>query len=316
MKQVAVYGTGLIGSGWGVDFLRHDCAVSFYDLDDEKLAAARQSLEDGFKFLTEAGVMTAEAAGVYLSRATFTTDIKTAVEHAQFIQENGPERIAIKHAIIKDIESWCPPDAIICTSTSGLLISDIAARAEHPERIVGGHPYNPVYLIPLVELSKGEKTSQETLDGAVDFYRQVGKEPVVLNKECPGFISNRIQMAINREAYDLVFRGVCSVEDVDRAITFGPGLRWAIMGPYLVNQLTGGKGGFRYMADVFEPVSRAWMEDMARWTRAPEGHTDMAVAGIAQEMANRTPGTGRTDEELIDYRNKGLVALLKFHGKL
>lgn len=316
MKQVAVYGTGLIGSGWGVDFLRHGCTVHFYDLDDEKLAAARKSLEDGFAFLSDAGVMTAEEATECMSRAVFTTDVKTAVEHAEFIQENGPERIGIKHSIIKSIEEWCPPDAVIGTSTSGLLISDIASEATHPERIVGGHPYNPVYLIPLVELSKGDKTSQTVIDTTVTFYRSVGKEPVVLNKECPGFISNRIQMAINREAYDLVSRGVCSVEDVDKAVTFGPGLRWAIMGPHLVNQLTGGKGGFRYMAEVFEPVSRAWLEDMARWTKAPEGYTDLAVAGIAQEMANRAPGTGQTDEELIEFRNKGLVTLLKFHEKL
>lgn len=316
MKQVAVYGTGLIGSGWGVDFLRHGCNVAFYDLDDDKLSAAKQSLEEGFGFLVDAGVITPSEVAGCMSRATFTTDVKAAVEHAEFIQENGPERIAIKHSIIKAIEEWCPSDAIIGTSTSGLLLSDIAVEAKHPERIVGGHPYNPVYLIPLVELSKGEKTTQATVDAAVAFYRQVGKEPVVLNKECPGFISNRIQMAINREAYDLVYRGVCSVEDVDKAVTFGPGLRWAIMGPHLVNQLTGGKGGFRYMAEVFEPVSRAWLEDMARWTKSPDGYTDIAIEGIAKEMSNRAPGTGQTDAELIDFRNKGLVALLKFHGKL
>lgn len=316
MKKVAVYGTGLIGSAWGVDFLRNDCNVFFYDLDDEKLAAAKQSLQEYFDFLMQAGVMTEETVAACMARAVFTTDVKTAVEDTVFIQENGPERIAIKQSIIADIERYCPDSAVIGSSTSGLLISDIAANAKHPERIVGGHPYNPVYLIPLVELSKGEKTSQASIDAAVAFYRSVGKEPIVLQKECPGFISNRIQMAINREAYDLVYRGVCSVEDVDRAVTFGPGLRWAIIGPHLVNQLTGGKGGFRFTAEVFAPVTKAWLEDMARWTEAPEEYTEIAIQGIADEMAHREPGTGQTDEELIAYRNKGLVELLKFHGKL
>lgn len=316
MKKVAVYGTGLIGSAWGVDFLRNGCDVVFYDLDDEKLAAARQSLLEYFGFLVQVKVLTDEAVQECMARASFTMDIETAVKDTVFIQENGPERIAIKQSIIKDIEQYCPADAIIGSSTSGLLISDIAAYAKHPERIVGGHPYNPVYLIPLVELSKGVKTSQEAVDAAVAFYKSVGKEPIVLQKECPGFISNRIQMAINREAYDLVYRGVCSVEDVDRAVTFGPGLRWAIMGPHLVNQLTGGKGGFRFASEVFAPVTQVWLEDMARWTKAPEEYTEMAIQGIAEEMANRAPGTGQTDEELIEYRNKGLVELLRFHGKL
>ncbi len=230
IKNVTCFGTGLIGSAWGVNFLIKGVNVTLYDLDEGKLADAKARITSMLDFYKEMKVLDDAQYADCQKRAKYTCDVKEAVKDAEFIQENGPENIAIKQSIIKTIEEYCRPDAIISSSTSGLLASDIAANAQHPERILGGHPYNPVHLIPLVELVKGKHTTQEVLDKAVAFYREMGKEPVVLSREVPGFICNRIQVAVNREAYELVLRGICTVEDVDKAVVFGPacaGASWA-----------------------------------------------------------------------------------------
>ncbi|MFZ7134253.1 MAG: 3-hydroxyacyl-CoA dehydrogenase family protein [Eubacteriales bacterium] len=316
-NKATVYGGGLIGSGWAVNFLIKGVSVIIYDLDDEKLAEAKDHVEKLLNFFAEAGidVLTADQKAECIARVSYTADVKTAVTDAEFIQENGPENVTIKRSIINAIEQY-NSTAIIASSTSGLLISDIAAEAEYPQRIVGGHPYNPVHLIPLVELAKGDKTSQETLDKACQFYKEIGKEPVVLQKECRGFICNRIQNALLREAEDLVYRGICTVEEVDKAVTFGPGLRWGLMGPHLVLELGGGEGGFRDGNARFGAAAEKWYEDMATWIKLPEGYVDTACEGIQVEMSNRTPREGQDQAGLERFRNQGLVQLLKFHGKL
>lgn len=316
MKNVTCYGTGVIGTAWGAVFLRGGCDVTFYDIDDEKLNATKNGLEDIFAFFRSQDLISVEACAQALSHARYTTDVAEAVGKAEFIQENCPESVELKQKVLATIEANCPADAIIASSTSGLLISDIAAKAVHPERVIGGHPYNPVYVMPLVEISQWEKTDPAVVAKAKAFYTEMGKEPVVMNKECPGFICNRIQVAVAREAYDLVYRGVCSVEDVDKAVTYGVGLRWAILGPHLVTHLGGGAGGFRGINKHIGPATKLWLEDMAKWTETPEGYDDIAEAGIAEEMAHREPGTGRTMAELGAYLNNGVLAVLKYHGKL
>lgn len=316
MKNVTCYGTGVIGTAWGAVFLKGGCNVTFYDIDQEKLDATKTSLEGIFAFFRSQGIMSVEECAAAFARASYTTDVAEAVGKAEFIQENCPENLALKRKILALIEEHCSPDAIVASSTSGLLISDIAAEAAHPERIIGGHPYNPVYVMPLIEISKSNVTSDEVVAKAKAFYTDMGKEPVVLNKECLGFICNRIQVAVAREAYDLVNRGVCSVEDVDKAIVYGVGLRWAILGPHLVMHLGGGAGGFRAHNEHIGPTTVAWLEDMAKWTTVPEGYVDLAVKGIAEEMANREPGKGQTMAELGSYLNGGVMEILKYHGKM
>ena len=201
-KKACVYGGGLIGGAWATLFAMAGVDTVIYDLDDAKIQNARNEVEKKLSFFADpaVGVLTPAKLAAAKAKLSYTTDVKTAVGDAEFIQENGPENIKIKRIMVKAIEEF-NSTAIIGSSTSGLLVSDIAAEAKHPERIVGGHPYNPVHLIPLVELAKGEKTTDETVAKAKEFYAQIGKEPVVLNKECPGFICNRIQMALNREAH-------------------------------------------------------------------------------------------------------------------
>jgi carnitine 3-dehydrogenase len=316
MKNVTCYGTGVIGTAWGATFLKGGCNVVFFDIDQDKLDATKTSLIGIMDFFIGNGMMASSDREKAMARASYTTDPETAVRDADFIQENCPENIPLKRKVLKTIETYCRPDAIIASSTSGLLPSQIAAEAVHPERVIVGHPYNPVYMMPLVEICRGEKTSDAVAIAAKSFYKEMGKEPVVLNKECPGFICNRIQVAVGREAYNLVDRGICSVEDVDNAIVYGVGLRWAILGPHLVSQLGGGAGGFRGLNEHLAAATSVWLKDMATWTEVPEEYIDKAEKGIAEEMAHRAPGKGQTNAELASYLGAGAVAILKYHGKL
>ncbi|MBS7527809.1 3-hydroxyacyl-CoA dehydrogenase family protein [Fusibacter paucivorans] len=313
MKNVTCYGTGVIGTAWGATFLKGNCNVTFYDIDTEKLDDTKTNLEEILSFFCTYGMMTAEAKEKALKSVTYTTDVKTAVEHAELIQENCPEKIELKQSVLKLIEAHCPKDTIIASSTSGLLLSDISKNAVHPERVICAHPYNPVYVMPLVEISTNEQTDAQVVEKAVAFYKGIGKEPVVLKKESPGFLCNRIQVAVIREAYDLVHRGVCSVEDIDKAVTYGVGLRWAILGPHLVNHLGGGAAGFRGINAHLAGAMKTWLEDMAKWSDIPEGYIDVAEEGIKEEMANRPKGTGNNEQELGAYLNQGVLEILKYH---
>jgi len=314
MKRVTCFGTGLIGTGWGVAFLRGGCQVTFYDIDQGRIDAARKTLCDTLDFFCAKGIIKEEQKKQCLANASFTTDAAGAVKDAEFIQESSPENLELKRQVLRTIEENCSAAAIIASSTSGLLISDITANALHPERIVGGHPYNPPSLMPLVEIIRTEKTEDKFVDAAKAFYKELGKEPVILNKESRGFLCNRIQAAVCREAMDLVNRGVCSVEDIDKAVVFGVGLRWAIMGPHLVNHLGGGSGGFSQFWHHLSEAYSEWLEEMASWTNIPpQGYTDKVSPEIARAMAHRQPGTGQNTEELRTYLNDGIIEILKFH---
>ena len=316
IKNITVYGTGVIGTAWGACFLKEGYHVTFYDIDEEKLKMTKKDLQGIMQFFFSMGMISEEEVNQSEELAVYTTDVETAVRDADFIQENCPENVELKRSVIQLIEKHCREDAIIASSTSGLLVSDIAAGAKHPERIIDGHPYNPVYIMPLVEVSKGTETKDEYVEAAMALYKSIGKEPVLLNKETPGFICNRIQVAVFRECYDLVQRGVCSVEDVDKAVTYGVGMRWAILGPHLVAQVGGGAGGFKKLNEGLAPATKVWLEDMAKWTEYPTEYTPIAERGIAEEMADRAPGTGQNTAELAAYLVKGCMHVLKFHGKL
>jgi 3-hydroxyacyl-CoA dehydrogenase len=313
MKNVTCYGTGVIGTAWGATFLKGNCNVTFYDIDTEKLNETKNSLAQILSFFCTHGMMTSREKEEALKHVTYTTDVKTAVEHADLIQENCPEKLELKRSVLKLMEAHCPKDAIIASSTSGIPLSDISRDAAFPDRVICAHPYNPVYVMPLVEIGTNEQTSPQVIEKALAFYKGLGKEPVVLKKESPGFICNRIQVAVIREAYDLVNRGVCDVEDVDKAVTYGLGLRWAILGPHLVTHLGGGASGFRGINTHLAGAMKTWLEDMAKWTEIPEGYIDIAEKGIAEEMANRPSGTGNSAQELGAYLNQGVLELLKYH---
>ncbi len=316
IKKVSCVGTGVIGSSWATNFLLKGYPVVLYDIKNESLAKAKETIEANLQFLVGKGVLSPEISRSAKGKVVYTTDIKAAVEDVQFIQESGPEKYKIKQDLLERIEEYTPSSTIFSSSTSGLLISEITRKAKHPERCIGAHPYNPPHLIPLVELSKGEKTSEEAIEIACNFYKGIGKEPIVLKKEAPGFIANRLQIALYREAVDLVVNGICTVEDVDKAALFGPGLRYGIMGPNMIFHLGGGPYGIKGLLQHIGGAAEVWMEDMADWKKWPDGWDDIAQSGVKEAMLNRPEEAGRTEEEINKWRDDMLIELLRLHKKL
>ncbi|HOO40040.1 MAG TPA: 3-hydroxyacyl-CoA dehydrogenase family protein [Syntrophales bacterium] len=317
IKRIGVLGGGgIIGSSWSTYFLWKGFPVSVYDVDERALALSRERITRNLSYLSEKKVLTKEAAKEALGRALFTRDIKEAAYDVQFFQESVPENYAIKQSLLAALDQYGLPEALFASSTSGLLITEIAKFSKYPERCIGAHPYNPPHLIPLVEINKGERTSEETIQTAYDFYKKAGKEPIILKKEALGFISNRLQLSLYREAIDLVMRGVCSVEDIDKAVCFGPGLRFALMGPNLIFQLGGGQGGLKGLLEHVGPSIEMWWADMADWKTWPEGSREKLQEGVMQEMVNRRPEEGRTTEEITHWRDDMLLKLLKLLNRI
>ena len=315
IKRVACVGGGVIGSSWAIQFAMKGLDVVLYDINDEQLAKSQAQMHKSLDALEQFKAVTPQRRQEIADRVKLTTSMEEAVKNAQFIQESGPERLEIKRSILAQVEEYASADAIYASSTSGLLVSDIAAQAAHPERCVGAHHYNPPHLIPLVELTSGDKTDPGLLQLAYDFYQSIGKEAVLLRRECPGFIANRLQLALYREVQDLVMRGVCSVEDAVKALVYGPGLRWAIFGHNMIMQL-GNPGGLTGMVNMLGNSGDRWLADMASWTHQPDNWAEVAQPGVDQEMKNFPDYIGHTNEACAAYRDQMLIELLKLHHKL
>lgn len=315
IKQVASIGGGVIGSSWTTLFALRGLKVYQYDINDECIEKCKEHIESNLASLVEFGAIEADKVEGIKANISYTTTIAEAVKDAQFIQENGPERLPIKQSILAEIEAAAPADALYASSSSGLLISDVTANATHPERCVGGHPYNPPHLIPLVEITYCEKTDQANVQLAKDFYQSIGKEAVVLNRECPGYIANRLQLAVYREMIDLVMRGICSAEDADKSLVYGPGIRWAIFGHNMIMQL-GNPGGLKGMMEMLGDGGDAWLADMADWKHMPnKEYGEIAQASVDEMMKKFPDEVGHTNQECAKYRDKMLVEILKLHHK-
>ncbi len=304
IRRVACVGSGLVGQGWAALFALHGYDVVMQDLTDEKLEEAEVRVSHHIDTLVGAGLgKDAEAAKRRLST---TTSLEEAVRDADYVVESVYESLEVKRPLYAEMDRLAPAEAVFTSSTSGLMMTEIARDMKrHPERAVVAHPWNPVHLVPLVELCPGEETSMETVDLVYRVMEDMGKTPVVLKKEVPGFIANRVSVALWREALDLVDQGVASVEDVDKAIRAGPGIRWAIMGPYMVYHLGGGKGGIEYLMRHIGGSKSEWLKTMAAWTETPETAVQKAIDGV-DEMVG-----GRSLEELEAWRDRYLLALNK-----
>lgn len=316
IKKVSCVGAGVIGYSWVLYFSLKGLEVTVYDVVEEALELAKKRVSESLHSLITNGVVTEAEGEDLMNRIIYTTSMERAVENAQFIVESGPENYEVKHRIVEEMEKYTGRDAIIVSSTSGLLITEIAKNAKNPERFLGAHPYNPPHLIPLVEITRGEKTSDEVVEVTKEFYKSIGKEPIVLQKEALGFICNRLQMALYREVCDLVMRGVCTIEDADKAVTFGPGLRWGIMGPSLVFQLGGGEYGILGALKHMGPSANMWLADMADFKKIPDEFAEIAQTGVNEELANRPAKIGNDSASLEEYRDKMLIEMLKLHGKM
>lgn len=314
--KVASISAGVIGYSYALKFAMGGHEVWAQNRTEESSALAKSRVEGSLQTLVKNGVYTDEKAKEILSRIHYTTSVEEAVKDAMFIQESSAEHYDVKHEIVKQIEEFAPEDAVIASSTSGLLVTEIAKYAKHPERFVGGHPYNPPHLIPLVEITKGEKTEDWAVEKAKAFYTEIGMEPVVLQKEALGFICNRLQMALYREVVNLVLSGVCTVEDADKAVTFGPGIRWGIMGPSLVFELGGGQHGVSGLMTHLNDSISLWLNDMADWKSFPPETAKVLQDGVNEELSHRPESIGNTHESLEEYRDKMLIEMLKLHGKL
>jgi 3-hydroxyacyl-CoA dehydrogenase len=298
--RVAVVGTGVIGASWAAHFLAHGLGVTATDPAPGAEERLRADVAAHWPVLERLGL----AEGASQERLSFTADVALAVADADFVQENGPEREDVKHALFAVLDAAARPDVVLASSSSGLLPSAIARGCpQHPERVVIGHPFNPPHLIPLVEVVPGERTSPQAVETAMAFYAAVGKRPIRLRQELPGHVANRLQAALWQEAYSLVERGVATVSDIDTAISAGPGLRWAVLGPFLNQHLSGGPGGIAHVLEHLGPPTERWWRDLGRVTLTPELVRKL-VAGVDEELA----GTDAAD--LVARRDAVLDALL------
>src|SRR5882757_5998638 len=284
INTVAIIGTGVVGASWAALFLAKGLEVVATDVAPDADASLRHFVEAAWPALKRLGL----APGASQSNLKFAADLATAVKNADFVQENGPERIDFKRKLYRQLDDLLSADVIIASSSSGLTMSAIQSDCpSHPERCVIGHPFNPPHLVPLVEIVGGAKTSEETIERAAEFYTGLGKQTVRLRKEVPGHVANRLQAALAREVYYLVAEDVVSVADVDKALSWGPGLRWGIMGQVLLNHLGGGQGGIEHFFAQFTKPMTAWWKTLGSPELTPEVQRKL-IDGLHAEVGSRS----------------------------
>lgn len=303
-KKIAVIAGGLIGSSYPIVFAIGGYEVVSYNRREQRQEEVKDYIESALNDLVIQKVFTKKEKEEIQSRISYTTNLQEALKDTYYVQECLPENYEVKHNFIKDFEKYAPEQAVMGSSTSGLLITEIAKYAQRPEMIIGAHPYNPPHLIPLIELAKGEKSSDKAIEIAKEIFINCKKEPIVLNKELKGFVANRIQAAVFREVISMVLDGAVSMEDADKAVTFGPGIRWGIMGPGLVFELGGGEGGIESLLKHIGPSMQTWLEDLATWTEFPEEAKEKIPKMVEESLKNRPEEIGNDRESLAKYRDQ------------
>jgi carnitine 3-dehydrogenase len=298
VRTVACIGAGVIGGGWVAHFLARGYRVLAWDPAPDAAEKLTRLVGNAWPALTELGL----ADGADQANLTVVPTLVEAVAEAGFVQESAPEDLDLKRRLLAEIDAATPAGVVIASSTSGYSMSEMQVDAATPERLVVGHPFNPPYLIPLVEVVGGRLTEAWATSWAADFYRHVGKSVITMENELPGFIANRLQEALWREALHMVANGEATVEQIDTAITDGPGLRWPAQGPLLTFHLAGGEGGMAHMLDHFGPSLKS------PWTRleAPELTPKLRnamVDGCDAEAA------GRSIAELVAERDRAIIAV-------
>jgi 3-hydroxyacyl-CoA dehydrogenase len=306
--RIAIIGTGVIGASWTALFLAKGLEVVATDVAPNAEAALKKFVETAWPALKRLGL----SPGASQSNLTFTAALAEAIAGADLVQENGPERIGFKQTLYGDLDKLLAPDVIIASSSSGLTMSEIQkGAASHPERCVIAHPFNPPHLIPLVEIVGGAKTSEATIRRAAEFYTSIGQRTVRLNKEMPGHVANRLQAALAREVYYLVSEGVVSAADVDTALSWGPGLRWGVMGNMMLNHLGGGPGGIEHFFQQFTGPMTAWWKTLGSPVLTPEAQKTL-IDSVHAEVGSRSIDdlAAERDEILL-----GLIELRRKHRK-
>ena len=305
INQVGIIGTGLIGAGWAAFYASKGFTVSLYDANPSACQLGLDKALEYLSFLKNQSILGPAEYEKAADGLKIAKNLPDAVHDVQLIQESGPENYQIKKKIFHEMDEHTNADVIILSSSSGLLITELQKVMESPQRSLIAHPFNPPHLIPLVELVPGEKTDRQMLSDVKEFFESLGKIPVILKKEIPGHIANRLQAAVWREAINMVLADVASVEDIDRALYAGPGLRWALMGQHLIFHLGGGEGGIEYFVDHIGVGFEALWKSMDDWTAIPPDAKKMLSNGVEMEMGDRK------NSELAQWRDEKIVKILK-----
>ena len=301
--RIAIVGTGVICASRAAHHLARGLDVVATDPGPQAEANLRKYVDDAWPLLIEVGL----SPGASRDRLTFTSDMSRALAQADWVQENAPERPDFKIKLFAQMDEATPPNSIIASSSSGITMDVIQSGCKRPERCVIGHPFNPPHVVPLVEVVGGAKTSEATIERAMAFYAGVGKKPVRLHKALPGHVANRFQAALYKEVLYLVQQGVLSVADADVAVSYGPGVRWGVMGPSLQWHVGGGQGGIKhFMEHLMDPL-----EAMMKTLGTPEITPQLkqtVVDAVLKEAG------GRSVEQLAREENSVLIGLLKLRS--
>ena len=304
INKVAVIGTGVIGTGWIVRFLAHNKTVYAYDKDLKLKKNLIAEIKRTWPYVKKLF----NKKSHNLKNFKYFTSIEEALRNADFVQECASENYGLKTKLLSLIGKYAKPNVVISSSSSGLLPSRIYSKCKNPERTIIGHPFNPVYLLPAVEIVPGKKTSKEYLDKSKNFYKSISMNPIVVKHELPGYLSDRLQEALWREGLHIINEGHATTEDLDRAIEDGPGLRWSLMGTFLTFHLAGGKAGMRHMLEQFGPALKL------PWTKlkAPtlsKKLIDRLVQGTKKQSK------GKSVNKISNIRDEYLVELQKLRNK-
>ena len=301
VKSIGIVGTGTIGASWAAYFLAQGFKVKAWDPANTWKVKLENFIESAWTDLEKLGV--SEMATP--SNLTLCDELGSVTEGVDFIQENAPEHLGVKQKLFRELDKTAPTSVIISSSTSGLIMSEMQVNIENAERFVVGHPFNPPHLIPLVEVVGGELTAVEVVEWTIDFYNLIGKHAIKINKEVPGHLANRLQAALWREAVLAVQNDLASVEDVNAAVAQGPGLRWALMGPHMIMNLAGGKGGLEQMLSHFAPGIQGWWQTMMETPNMNQKLQETLVDGVNKEAGNKTI------DDLEKERDTRLIKILR-----
>ena len=304
IKKIAIIGTGVIGTGWFLRLIAKKKEVYVYDPNKKQI----KFLKDEYRRTKNILKKYYKLKEINLEKIFFSNSIEEAVKKADLIQENVPENEKIKIEIIKKISLFCKPNSIIASSSSGFLPSKLQKKCINPKRFIIAHPFNPVYLLPLVELVKGKKTSNYYINKAKIFYHDINMKPLVLKKEVEGYLSDRLQEALWRESLNIINKNLATTDDLDKAIFNGPGLRWSLMGNFLTYHLAGGKEGMKHTLKQFGPALKL------PWTqlKAPK-LTKILIKRIVK--GTKIQSKGKNVNQLTNLRDKYLIDLINLKNK-
>lgn len=296
IKNITVIGTGVIGTGWILRFLAFNKKVTAYEPSVKQKNYLKKELKR-----TKSSIEKLYNKEININNLVFSSNIEDAVSKADLIQENVPERLELKKKVINQLSQFAPKNCIIASSSSGLLPSELQSNCIYPKRFIIAHPFNPVYILPLVEIVKGNKTSKIIMNEANKFYKNLHMKTLIVNKELPGFLSDRLQEALWREGLHIINEGYATTKDLDEAITYGPGMRWALMGTFLTFHLAGGELGMKHMLDQFGPALKL------PWTKLKSPNLnkklkDKIITGTKKQSKNLSINklSNKRDNFLID----------------